>query len=422
MATTSRRAFLGHLGAAAAVPAFKSLSLEAGELRQDSSSETTFDLLITGGRVIDPGQNLSAIRDVAIRHGRIASIGENLPHAQARQVFDAADKIVTPGLIDLHSHVYEHGTPLGVSSDVVGIQSGVTTIVDAGTTGASMFQGFRRFVIDSARTRIYALLNLSTAGCCTDEIYLDARLINTRAAARIIEAHRDLILGLKVRVRGRREDLDHDVATLKTARELADEAGLPIMMHWSTEPKLLDILRAGDILTHPFNPPTERSSNVFGSQLKQAETVVPQILALADRGIFTDGQLATTHHQWDVSEKATGQGWFPDAISTDVARTPDRVPASVLLPMSQFLYLGLSTEQVIQRVTTNPAKMLDYPETVGSLAPGAPADVAVLEVQQGRFTFGDGSRPEPQTRELSQQFVSVATVKSGVFVKGGIDA
>ena len=426
MARSSRRTFLGQLSAAAAaIPGFGALgwgaaAAPAGTAWQGAPSDTTFDLLIAGGRVIDPGQNLSAVRDVAIRHGRVARIGENIPPDQARQVFDATGKIVTPGLIDLHSHVYEDGTPLGVPSDLVGIQSGVTTIVDAGTTGASMFPGFRRFVIDGARTRIYALLNLSTAGCCTDEIYLDPRLINTRAARRVIEAHRDLILGLKVRVRGRREDLAHDVATLTPARELADEAGLPVMMHWSTEPDLLALLRAGDILTHPFNPPTERSSNVFGSQLTQADTVLPQILELADRGIFTDGQLATTHHQWQVSEKATNQGWFPDAISTDVARTPDRTPASVLLPMSQFLHLGLSLEQVIERVTTNPAKMLDYPETVGSLEPGSTADVAVLELEQGRFTFGDGSRPEPQTRDLSQQFVNVATLKGGVFVKGGI--
>ena len=416
MRRRSRRAFLGQLGATAAAVQVGSLT---GEAAWQPAAD--FDLLIAGGRVIDPGQSLSGIRDVAIRHGRIASIDENIPRDQARQGFDASDKLVTPGLIDFHSHVYEHGTPLGVNSDLVGIQAGVTTIVDAGTTGASMFPGFRRFVIDGARTRIYALLNLSTAGCCTDEIYLDPRLVNTRAAARVIEANRDLILGLKVRVRGRREDLDHDVATMTTARELADEVGLPIMMHWSTEPALLDILRAGDILTHPFNPPTERSSNVFGSQLDQADTVLPQILELADRGIFTDGQLAITHHQWDVSEKATSQGWYPDVISTDVARTPERIPASVLLPMSQFLHLGMSLDQVIAGVTTNPAKALAYPETVGSLEPGAPADVAVLELEQGRFTFGDGSRPEPQTRELSQQFVNVATVKGGVFVKGGVD-
>ena len=428
MARSTRRAFLGQLGAATVVmPGFGSFprgtnASPAFAAEQDSVSGATYDLLIAGGRVIDPAQGLSAVRDVAILHGRIARIDENIPAAQARQVFDAAHKIVTPGLIDLHSHVYEHGTPLGVSSDLVGIQSGVTTIVDAGTTGASMFPGFRRFVIDGARTRIYALLNISTAGCCTDEIYLDPRLINTRTILRIIDANRDLILGLKVRVRGRSEDLAHDLSVMKTAREIADQTGVPIMMHWSTEPDLLAILKAGDLLTHPFNPPSENSSNVFGSQLTQADEVLPQILELEDRGIFTDGQLATTHHQWEVSEKAARQGWFPDAISTDVARNPDRTPANVLLPMSQFLHLGLSLEGVIERVTTNPAKMLNYPERVGSLEPGSSADVALLELEEGIFTFGDGTRPEAQTRELRQRFVNVATVKGGVFVKGGVPA
>ena len=426
MARSTRRAFLGQLGAAAVVtPGLSALPWGAGGFPavatgQGSASGATYDLLIAGGRVIDPAQSLSVVRDVAILHGRIARIDENIPRAQARQVFDATDKIVTPGLIDLHSHVYEYGTPLGVNSDLVGNQSGVTTIVDGGTTGASMFPGFRKFVIEGARTRIYALLNISTAGCCTDEIYLDPRLINTRAALRVIEAHRDLIVGIKVRVRGKHEDLAHDISVMKTAREIGDQTGVPIMMHWSTEPDLLAIMKAGDILTHPFNPPSENSSNVFGSQLTQAEAVLPQILELKDRGIFTDGQLATTHHQWEVSEKATSQGWFPDAISTDVARYPDGTPASVLLPMSQFLHLGLSLEQVIERVTTNPTKMFNYPETVGSLEPGSSADVAVLELEQGSFTFGDGSRPEAHTRELRQQFVNVATVKGGVLVKGGI--
>ena len=203
---------------------------------------------------------------------------------------------------------------------------------------------------------------------------------------------------------------------------MADANGLPIMMHWSTEPDLLAVMKSGDILTHPFNPPSENSANVFGSGTTRADTVLPQILALKDRGIYTDGQLGTTHHQWEVSEKAASQGWFPDAISTDVTRNPDRTHASVLLPMSQFLHLGLSLEQVIERVTTNPSKMLNYPEKVGSLEPGSPADVAILELEQGSFTFGDGSRPEAHTRGLHQQFVNVATVKSGVFVKGGIPA
>ena len=427
MSKSSRRAFLGRLGTAAVVPALGSLSSSAfsfsapavASAEQGAAPRASYDLLIAGGRVIDPGQNLSAVRDVAILHGRVARIAENIPHAQARSVFDATDKIVTPGLIDLHSHVYEHGTPLGVNSDRVGIEAGVTTIVDCGTAGAAMFPGFRKFVIEGARTRIYALLNISTAGCCTDEIYLDPRLINIDAARAVIAEHRDLILGLKVRVRGRHEDLEHDISVMTTARELADEMGIPIMMHWSIEPDLLAILKRGDILTHPFNPVSQNNANVFGSGTTQADQVLPQILELKDRGIYTDGQLGTTHHSWEVSEKAMRQGWFPDAISTDVARNPDGTPASVLLPMSQYLHLGLSLEQVIECVTATPAAMLNYPEKVGSLEPDSPADVAVLDLEQGRFTFADGRRDDAQTRELSRLFVNVATVKGGVFVKGG---
>ena len=427
MSKSSRRAFLGRLGTAAVVPALGSLSSSAfsfsapavASAEQGAAPRASYDLLIAGGRVIDPGQNLSAVRDVAILHGRVARIAENIPHTQARSVFDATDKIVTPGLIDLHSHVYEHGTPLGVNSDRVGIDAGVTTIVDCGTAGAAMFPGFRKFVIEGARTRIYALLNISTAGCCTDEIYLDPRLINIDAARAVIAEHRDLILGLKVRVRGRHEDLEHDISVMTTARELADEMGIPIMMHWSIEPDLLAILKRGDILTHPFNPVSQNNANVFGSGTTQADEVLPQILELKDRGIYTDGQLGTTHHSWEVSEKAMRQGWFPDAISTDVARNPDGTPASVLLPMSQYLHLGLSLDQVIERVTATPAAMLNYPEKVGSLEPDSPADVAVLDLEQGRFTFADGRRDDAQTRELSRLFVNVATVKGGVFVKGG---
>ena len=427
MSKSSRRAFLGRLGTAAVVPALGSLSSSAfsfsapavASAEQGAAPRASYDLLIAGGRVIDPGQNLSAVRDVAILHGRVARIAENIPHTQARSVFDATDKIVTPGLIDLHSHVYEHGTPLGVNSDRVGIDAGVTTIVDCGTAGAAMFPGFRKFVIEGARTRIYALLNISTAGCCTDEIYLDPRLINIDAARAVIAEHRDLILGLKVRVRGRHEDLEHDISVMTTARELADEMGIPIMMHWSIEPDLLAILKRGDILTHPFNPVSQNNANVFGSGTTQADEVLPQILELKDRGIYTDGQLGTTHHSWEVSEKAMRQGWFPDAISTDVARNPDGTPASVLLPMSQYLHLGLSLDQVIERVTATPAAMLNYPEKVGSLEPDSPADVAVLDLEEGRFTFADGRRDDAQTRELSRLFVNVATVKGGVFVKGG---
>ena len=380
------------------------------------SASAVYDLLIAGGRVIDPSQNVSADRDVAIAGGKIVRIAENIPASQARVVFDAKGKLVTPGLIDIHTHVYKAGITLNVDPDVVGYGSGVTTVVDCGSTGAGTFAGFRKYVIDGSATRIYALLNISTIGLVvTNEIYLDPRMIDARAAVRTISANRDRILGIKVRVNGKHSDLPHDLEVMKTAREVADAMGIPIMMHWSVEPDLLAILKRGDILAHPFNPPSANSSNLFGADGTQAEKVLPQILALKDRGIWVDVQLGTTHHSWEVSEKAMKQGWVPDSISTDIGRTPEGGPASVLVPMSEFLHLGLPLEQVIAGVTTTPAKMLNYPEKVGTLQPGVTADVAILELSQGSFEYRDGAR---QPRTLKQQFVSVATVKGGIFLKG----
>lgn len=420
MSQSSRRAFLGQIGAAAAVlPGWRHLT--AGPFQQPAASTAapaaSYDLLIAGGRVVDPAQKISAERDVAIVGGRIARIAANIPPSQARQVYDAKGKLVTPGLIDLHTHVYKYGITLNVDSDVVGFQSGATTVVDCGSTGSGTFQGFRKYVIDSAATRIYALLNISSIGLVvTNEIYLDPRMLNPQASIRTITANRDRILGVKVRVNGKRSDLEHDLGVMKIAREVADATGLPIMMHWSVEPELLAMLKRGDILAHPFNPPSQNSSNVFGNEVgPQADTVLPQILALKDRGIWTDGQLATTHHSWEVSEKATKQGWFPDAISTDISRAPDGSSASVLVPMSEFLHLGMPLEQVIAGVTMNPAKMLNFPEKVGTLEPGVTADVAILELGQGNFDFADQAR---QTRTLKQQFVAAATIKGGIFLKG----
>jgi dihydroorotase len=427
MSRTTRRTFLGQLGAAAIVPAAAHVPTTLGTnpaaaaaaqgavAAPQAAASASYDLLIQGGRVIDPAQKLSAVRDVAITRGRIARVAENIPPAQARQVYDAKGKIVTPGLIDMHTHVYRYAINLAVDSDIVGFQNGVTTVLDCGSTGSGTFMGLRKYVMDVAQTRIYALLNISSIGLVvTNEIYLDPAMINARSAIQMITNNRDRIMGVKVRIMGRHSDLAHDLEVMKTAREVADATGLPIMMHWSVEPDLLNILKKGDILAHPFNPPSPNSSNLFGGDT-QADKVVPQILALKDRGIYTDGQLATTHHSWAISEKAASQGWWPDSISTDISRTPDGQPASVLVPMSEFLHLGMPLEQVIAGATSTPAKIMNFPEKVGTLEPGVTADVAVLDLQQGSFEYNDGAR---QMRTLKQQFVATATIKGGIFLKG----
>jgi dihydroorotase len=423
MARTTRRTFLGQIGAAGVVPAalpsiFGSAPVSAAAFQGGAAqpgAQASYDLLIQGGHVIDPAQKISAVRDVAIAGGRIARVAENIPPAMARQVYDAKGKLVTPGLIDMHTHVYRYAINLAVDSDIVGFQNGVTTVLDCGSTGSGTFMGLRKYVMESAQTRIYALLNISSIGLVvTNEIYLDPAMINARTSIAMISNNRDRLVGVKVRIMGRHSDLSHDLEVMKTAREVADAVGLPIMMHWSVEPDLLNILKKGDILAHPFNPPSPNSSNLFGNDT-QSDKVLPQILALKDRGIYTDGQLATTHHSWTISEKAAAQGWWPDSISTDISRTPDGQPASVLVPMSEFLHLGMPLEQVIAGATSTPAKIMNFPEKVGTLETGVTADVAILDLQQGSFEYNDGAR---QMRTLKQQFVATGTIKGGVFLKG----
>ena len=398
-----RREFLARTGLTTVVAAFP-LSVTA----QDRAASGSYDLLITGGRLIDPALKLDKTMDVAVAAGKVARIAPSIPRAQARQLFDASGKIVSPGLIDMHGHVYDEGIPTSIDPDVVGIPRGVTTIVDAGSTGAFTFPGFRKYVINRAQTRVCALLNISAIGLVvTNELYIDPKLIDPKAAVRTIQANRDVILGIKVRITGRDEDVPHDVGALRKAREASDETGVPIMMHWTNDPSLLAILKKGDILVHPFNPPRS-GPNLLGPDGK----VLPQILELKERGIFTDfGHGA--HLQWETAEKAAQQGWFPDTISTDIHRGhvgPNGTVFDLVTTMSKFLYLGLPLDQVIERVTANPVRILKFPEKIGILQPGNVADISILSIQQGDFELLDTLR---QKRTGHERVVPMATVRAG---------
>src|SRR6187549_67540 len=405
MSPASRRAFLGTLGAATVV--LPELSFAAGQ------AAGTYDLLIRGGRVIDPSQKLNGELDVAIAGGKIAAVAANIPANRAREVFDAKGKLVTPGLINVHAHLYRYGNTITVDPDGVGFPAGVTTAIDAGSSGANTFLGFRKYVIDPQPLRIYAMLNVAIIGNYGNELYLNMSLINPAAAGRIINQHRDRILGLKVRINGKHDELAHDLEVLKRAREAADAAGLPIMMHWTTERDLLALLKRGDILTHPFNPPSPTTSNLVGGD---GPKVLPQILELKDRGIFTDGQAGTSHHLWENSEKAFSQGWSPDLISTDIGAQTPQTPNGQLLPwvMTQYLHLGLTVEQVIERVTLTPTRIFKFPEKHGTLETGVNADVTVLDLQQGNFELID---QQMNKRTAKRKFVPVAVVHGGSLMK-----
>jgi dihydroorotase len=402
LADLIRRQFLRRIGATAAV---------SPSLFCSSTDTAGYDLLIAGGRVIDPAQSVDQPLDVAIADGKIAKVAANIPKSQARQVFDAAGKIVTPGLIDMHGHVFDSFVNVSIDADSVWLPKGVTTIFDCGSSGASTFPGFRKHIVSRARTRIYALLNISKIGLTVmNELYLEPTLIDPKAAIQTIEANRDVILGIKVRINGRDEEVPHDVDALKKAREASDATGVPIMMHWTNEPRLLAILKKGDILVHPFNPPKSGPS-LLGPDGK----VFPQILELKDRGIFTDFAHGN-HLLWETAEKAAAQGWFPDTISTDIWTAhvgANGVVQDLVTTMSKFLYLGLPLNQAIEKVTVNPVKILKIPEKIGSLRVGDQADVSIIRVADGDYELLDSTR---QKRVARKRIVPVAAVRAGSLV------
>ena len=396
-----RREFLQAMGVVAAAPA---LSLRAEQ-------SNTYDVLISGGRLIDPAQKIDSRLDVAISGGKIAQIAPHLPKNQAKQVVDATDMIVTPGLIDMHGHVFDSFVTTSIDADAVCLPRAVTTVVDCGSSGASTFAGFRKHIIPRAKTRIYALLNISKIGLVvSNELYLDPALIDPKAAIETIEKNRDVILGIKVRINGRDAEVPHDIDVLRKAREASDATGVPIMLHWTNEPKLLALLKAGDILVHPFNPPRS-GPNLLGPDGK----VHPQILELKQRGIYTDFAHGT-HLLWETAEKAAEQDWFPDTISTDIWTAhagSNGLVHDLPFTMTKFLYLGLPLPQIIEKVTANPAKILKMPPDLGTLRIGTQADVSVLRLSEESVELYDSTR---EIRIAKLRVRPVAAVRAGTVV------
>jgi dihydroorotase len=388
----------------AASPAAASLHAQSGA--------PSYDLLITGGRVVDPSQGLSAVRDVGIAQGKILRVDADIPRRQAKQVIDASGKFVTPGWIDMHVHVFDGVGIASIDADSAGVRRGVTTVVDGGSAGATTFPGFRRHIIERAQTSVYALLNISAIGfVVTTESYIDPKLIDPDAATRIITANRDRILGIKVRIDGRDETAERDVEILRRGRVAADASGVPILMHWARDPRLISMLKAGDVMTHPFNPP-RAGPDLFGPDGR----IMEQFLDLPKRGIFTDFSHGG-HLLWATAEKAAKSSWYPDIISTDLHRAhiaPNGNVVDLATTMAKFMYLGLSFEQVVERVTARPVKALKFGGAeIGTLAPGAVADVTICDVVERPIQLLDSTK-EPRTGRRAIDVVT--TIKAGTVV------
>jgi dihydroorotase len=350
-----------------------------------------FDLILAGGRVIDPSQNLDAVADVAFAGGKVARVAPAIAPTPGAEVRNVAGHIVTPGLIDLHTHVYVHGTSLGIDADAFCRSSGVTTAVDTGSAGPGNFMGFRRHVIERSEARILAYLHVSHAGIFgfSDRVMVgeseEMRLMNPIDAVAVADANRDVIVGIKVRV-GRHASGTSGLAPLDIALQVAEEAGMPLMAHIDHPPpsyeEVVERLRPGDILTHAFRPFPNAPVTPQG-RVKQA------VLAARERGVLFDIGHGKGSFAFRTARAMLANGFMPDTISSDVHVLCIDGPAfDQVTTLSKFLCLGVPLPEVIRASTVNAAVALKRPE-LGSLRPGSPGDATILSVQEGRFDYVD---------------------------------
>ncbi|MFP5342258.1 MAG: amidohydrolase/deacetylase family metallohydrolase [Candidatus Limnocylindria bacterium] len=369
------------------------------------------DLLLTGGTVIDPASGLHDRRDVAIAGGRIVAIEPAIASVGASEVVDATDAFVVPGLIDLHVHVYPGVADLSVEPDPTCLGRGVTTVVDAGSSGANTFAGFRRYVIEPSRGRILAYLNISLLGqvdTMLGELH-DLRFADPERAARVALADPDLIVGFKVRLSEMLAG-SNGLEGLRLAIEAGEAAKLPVMAHiggtrFDIE-EALALFRPGDVVTHTF------TGWQPGALVDDAGRVVAAAREARARGVHFDVGHGQGSFTWSVAEAAMADGFRPDTISTDLHRFDIASPVGDLpTTMSKFLLLGCSLDEVVTMTTTAAAGALGpLGRTLGRLTVGGVADVTVLRLEEGRVSLMDA---RGDVREGRQRLVPLAVVRDG---------
>ncbi|MAG15381.1 MAG: amidohydrolase/deacetylase family metallohydrolase [Dehalococcoidales bacterium] len=373
-----------------------------------------YDLLIKGGRVIDPAQNIDDKRDIAISGDKISAVARDIPSLESQQIIDASDKIVTPGLIDMHCHVYHGGTKGGVNPDAAGVRQGVTTLVDAGSAGEATFGGLPKYVIPSARTTVFCFLHLGSQGLTVVPELRDREEINLEATAETIEANLDLIKGIKLRLVGNVVTSD-GVEVVKMAKQTAKKFGLPVMVHIGDVKKqisptltqeFLPLMEPGDILSHVYTAQ-------MGSILRPDDTIMPELREAMERGVILDVAEACNFSS-EVARKALAQDIFPTTLSTDVGLPSITGPVyGLTVTMSRFLALGLDMKQLVEKTTINPARALRIDNSKGNLKPGMDADVSVLELRSGTWELVDA---EQQVTETDTLLAPSITVKSGQLI------
>ena len=356
---------------------------------------TMYDLLIRNGHLIDPAAHLDAPRDVAVTGGRVAAILESGAPAEAVRTVDVGGRYVAPGLIDFHVHVFPGVSHFGIEPDPTCLARGVTTVVDFGTAGGLIFDGFRQFVIDPSATRVLALLHIAGQGMISSvgtlpalgELH-DLRYCHIENVERVVAKHRDVICGIKIRCTDNlAEGGKNEMEGLSRARQAADRVGLPLVVHSPNSSlsieHILSQLKPGDVLTHCYHG---KRCGLVDAELK----LLPAARDALQRGILLDVGHGVASFDIRVARALLEQGVLPEFISSDIHHYNLHGPVfDLVTTMDKFLHLGMEVPEVVRRVTQTPARYLRREHELGTLQPGATADIAVLELQHGEFPLTD---------------------------------
>lgn len=371
-----------------------------------------YDLLLKGGEVIDPSQNVHQRCDVAFRAGRVAALASDLPIASAQEVIDVSGHLVTPGLIDIHGHFFYRGWPGAVNPDTACLPAGVTTAVDAGSTGWGNYPALREYIMRPSHTRLYAFVHL----CATGLTSLTARIgelqnlamAQTDQAIRCIADNPEHVLGVKVRIDHRATGEANALPALAMARQVADATQTQMMVHVSGTPlplvRIFDFMRPGDIATHILNG---HSHGILDGNRR----IRPEVHEARARGIVLDVGHAGVHFDLQVGRAAVAQAFLPDTLSTDIhTPPPDRIVYDLLGVMSTFVALEMPLDAVISSVTDKAATAIGKSAELGTLRVGSVGDAAVLAQEEGDFTFVDAAGNQVQAGE---RLTAVLTIKDG---------
>ena len=370
------------------------------------------DILLRSGEVIDPSSNLRSQLDVAIRGNKVVKIAPHISSADAEQVIDVKGKLVLPGLIDMHTHIYEGIYENAVNPDLVGVRSGVTTVVDGGSSGCDTFGGFPLHIIPKMSTRILCFLHITRTGIMIQPELSRRSDINLEKTVSVIGANKGLIKGIKLRAIGPAVPT-MGIKMMYLAKQAAREANVPLMVHigdpgvtdgTTITGEVLNLMDAGDIVTHLF---TGNAGHILNSDGE----AIPEIYEAQSRGVFLDTAFGRFNFSFDIARRSLDKGILPQIISTDITK-PGRQSTvfSMVEMLSRFLALGFSLEDVIRMATLNPSKALGMEGIIGTLEEGKGADITVLEEVCGDWVFRDTCG---ETLTGTKALNPVITIKDG---------